>query len=624
MNLIKPLVHPACYADESPLGYLHRLAKLNHYKTFDWLIEDAPREVSSAEVCDLLSQHEWTGFSAIHPFNDLSELSYLYFMPANLFLCHLCLKENNCWDFRAHAVLSQVCIKHQCWKSDSCPNCRKRFSWRQGQLDHCECGSKRLKCTTFSSPQVTELASFLEGGSVKEPSKLVAAQFTYKSRCDLFMLFARNLNSNGRLPRLTTLANTQEYWIQIANILLGEKDVFREFLWRLHDRKPEDFTDFYRKLQSYDQPCLQSHRDTLVKFIARDLKTPITNRHRSLIRDKPDEDIWLSMQTASRQFMVQKSTLLQLIENGKIPHQSRPRKSRVLTMIFIKTPEDFQCFVDNYVNFEGAAKILGVTVAQLRIIIEYGYLNDICKPDGKHLQWLISSEELTRLRLTILSKMKVCDGDKISISDALAFYSKGFDALLIDILSAVFSDQITVVKPQDGRYLRDICLDKEEFLAWRKQKLTMSDTMSVVDLAKRFNINQEAMYQIVNAGLIRSADCGKNGMNRQISAEDINEFKEKYALLSKIAWALNKSPKKLKEEIQWCGVKPIDEVLGMELRQTIYSRSELLENCISLGYLLGKKGDWSFDKGKQNADVIYNEYVQPFENEWVNTYALKA
>lgn len=618
MELIKPLIHPACFIDESPLGYLHRLAKLNHYKTFDWLIRDAQHNVSPLEICDLLAKHEWTGFSYTHPFNDLDSLSYLYFQPTNISLCHMCFKESNYWHCKSHAVLSQVCVKHQCWKSDSCSSCRKRFSWRIGNLDYCECGAKRLKTSIFPPQQVIEFASFMEGEEAG--SYLVAEQFTYKSRCDLFMLFARSLNRGGRLPRLTAIETTREFWIKIANILLGEKEEFRDFLHQLFIRRPESFREFYRKFQSYSQACLKSHREVLVKFIANDLKTPITNRHRSLIRDKPKEGIWMSLQTAARQFMVPKKTLLQLIENEKIPHQSQKRKNRILIKIYIGTTEDFQNLVDDYINFESAAKLLGATRPQMRVIIEHGFLKDICKPNDEYSQWLISSEEVTRLRLTAFSRMKNHADEKISISDALAFYSKGFDELLVEILEAIFNDQITVVGPNDCKHLRDICLDKDEFLCWRKQRLTIRDTMSVVDLAKRFGINQEAMYQIVNAGLIKSVACGKNGMNRQISEEDINEFKEKYALLSKMAWAFaNSSPKKLKMEIDWYGVESIDKALGIEFRQTIYLRSDLYKGCIFLGYMLDQKGDWSFDKGKPIADLNSKKIVESMEIETADT-----
>lgn len=150
-------------------------------------------------------------------------------------------------------------------------------------------------------------------------------------------------------------------------------------------------------------------------------------------------------------------------------------------------------------------------------------------------------------------------------------------------------------------------LDKEEFIAWHKRKAAMDGMISVVDLARRFKINQEALYQIVNAGLIDYVECGKNRMNRLISEEAIDAFKEKYALLSKIAWAFNNSsPKKFKSEIEWYGAIPVGEKLGIELRQTIYLRKDLYEKCIYLGYMLDKKGDWSFDKGNQEELCHYN------------------
>jgi hypothetical protein len=222
MRLMKPAIHPKCIEDESPVGYLHRLAKLNHFGVFDWLIKDANRNIKLPELYELLNKNEWTGFNIHHPFSELSGLSYIYAQSSKIALCPLCLNDSGYWNYKAHVVLNPICIKHRCWKKDSCSKCKKRFSWREGSLNSCTCSAIRFDLPETPPQNVIELASFLEGELREQSTRLVSSEFKYKSRCDLFMLFARNINLSGRLPRFNSIAVAKEYWAKVADLLLGD------------------------------------------------------------------------------------------------------------------------------------------------------------------------------------------------------------------------------------------------------------------------------------------------------------------------------------------------------------------------------------------------------------------
>ena len=608
MRLVKPVIYPRCFEDESPVGYLHRLAELNQYGVFDWLIKDAGRNIKLPELFELLCQNEWTGFSVNHPFNEYHGLSYLYSQYSKIYICPLCLIDSGYWSCKAHIIFNPICVKHRCWKIDSCPKCNKNFSWRDGSLNSCSCGEKRFCIPERPSQHVLELAAFLDGNVIEESSKLSSNKFPYKSRCDLFMLFARNLNFRGRIPRINSIAVAKNIWIQVADLLIGDQAHFSQFIKKLYERKPEDFQYFYRKLHAFNHSTLQYLKDTIMAFITRELRMPITKRHRCLFQDKPNSNFWLSLQTVSNQFSIPKSTLRQLIEVGKIKHETRIRKKRSSTVIYIESPQKFQSIVDNYINFQNAAMLLGVTSAQLRIVIENGFLKDLFKPTDDYHEWLISAEEIILFKTKLHVNYRSSSDSKISISDALSFYSKGFDSLLADLLVAILDRQITVIESTKEQYVRDMQLDREEFMDWRKLKLFKPDKVSIVELAKRFEINQEAMYQIVNAGLIKVEDSGKNRLNRYVSEEEISAFKEKYAFLSKMALAMRRSPSRLKAQIKWHGVDPIDETLETDLRQTIYLRSVIQEDCLFLSYLIEQKGDWSISR-----DQIQKEWLDQID-----------
>ena len=243
-----------------------------------------------------------------------------------------------------------------------------------------------------------------------------------------------------------------------------------------------------------------------------------------------------------------------------------------------------------------------MTKVQLKTIIDNNFIDDVCKPENNHLKWLISKPSIKKLKNQLHAAYEQRDCQTIKTSEALSFYSAGFDELLPSLIQAILAGQITVVSKTCDMYLRDICLDKEEFIAWRDQKIKVSDYMSIPDLAKRFHINQESMYQIVNAGLIEAKDCGKNRLNRLVSESEIQNFKREYALLSRIADVLKRSPVSLKAIIDWRRVQPVPGNNGEQLRQTLYRREELLK-VDQLHWTITTDGDWWYDRNYPEAEA---------------------
>ena len=62
VHFIKPLIHPPIYKDESPLGYLVRVAELNRYSSFRWLNQGTKmlNVGSSRDLYSNLASAEWT------------------------------------------------------------------------------------------------------------------------------------------------------------------------------------------------------------------------------------------------------------------------------------------------------------------------------------------------------------------------------------------------------------------------------------------------------------------------------------------------------------------------------------------------------------------------------------
>lgn len=133
-----------------------------------------------------------------------------------------------------------------------------------------------------------------------------------------------------------------------------------------------------------------------------------------------------------------------------------------------------------------------------------------------------------------------------------------------------------------------------------EKKIKASDKMSIPDLAERFRINQESMYQIVNTGLIEAEDYGKNRLNRLISESEIQRFKQKYAILARIADVRERNPIDFKRIIESYRIEPVEGLNGEKLRQTIYRREDLLK-CPTFSYMIEGFGDWWYDRNYPEA-----------------------
>ena len=268
MKLIKPLIYPKCIEDESTIGYLLRLAEFNLYGSYRWLITGNTKPtINLSEIYELLCQNPWTGFTQSHAFNDLNGLTYRYLQTPKIKVCQQCLEEGMHWDIHTHAVLSPICVTHRCWKTDTCPSCNKSYSWHHGDLQHCSCKSPRGSETDLPSQNAIELSAFIEKQNDNAiAGRLDANEFTYKSRCDLFLLFSLCVSQKGRagdFPRFNSVDEIKGCWERVGELLFGEMGSFNALLKSLHAKDAGAFKNFYRSFQEFDQPSLSEHRAIL-------------------------------------------------------------------------------------------------------------------------------------------------------------------------------------------------------------------------------------------------------------------------------------------------------------------------------------------------------------------------
>lgn len=161
----KLLVRPKPFADESPVGYILRLAEANSYESIYWLLHLFNLSAKGEKfkyaygVCSLRTIAKMTD-------TDESLLSDICYKPAGISshnlignyetfsqilpiffirlkepkICPKCLDEiSYCRKVWELAIVT-ACPSHKCLLVEKCPSCRKKIKWNRQKVSECRCG----------------------------------------------------------------------------------------------------------------------------------------------------------------------------------------------------------------------------------------------------------------------------------------------------------------------------------------------------------------------------------------------------------------------------------------------------------------------------------------------------
>lgn len=145
LSILKPIIRPKCYQDESPMGYLIRLAEANGYNTYKWLVTidgviTYSKMLPHIEAYNLLKDLSWTGFNQANEVNKVCNYSADNLNLNNVHYCPLCLKENNYFRINWQMKTAFTCLKHKVWLKDICPSCKEPIKYNASLLGKCPCG----------------------------------------------------------------------------------------------------------------------------------------------------------------------------------------------------------------------------------------------------------------------------------------------------------------------------------------------------------------------------------------------------------------------------------------------------------------------------------------------------
>lgn len=99
LTLICPPVRTSCFPDENPISFLVRLANLNRYPSYRWLLSGKGTETINYELLyNTLLAKDWAGYQQTVPeLQEICALPNIHINSSRLRYCPLCLQEDPYW-----------------------------------------------------------------------------------------------------------------------------------------------------------------------------------------------------------------------------------------------------------------------------------------------------------------------------------------------------------------------------------------------------------------------------------------------------------------------------------------------------------------------------------------------
>lgn len=597
--MIKPLVHPKSIHDESPIGYLVRLAEENAYDRYNWLFETQGgyfRDVRLRDLNGYLSNISWCGYEDSCQRSEILSLSDKHLLMAKVRLCPLCLKERLYWKIDWHQRLYIACPKHNVWMIEDCPRCGQSIEVRNSKLTHCKCEFDfREHLSPPASSDVLQLIKFLQDDNSKLSKALgfEPGELSFKGRSNLIHFMAKltkpsGIRTNGKNKDMQHIDTAKQNLVNVANVFLSGHEAFEAYLDTLlgyedsKNAKLISFSYFYKNLYSnYPGDYFSQHKAVIESFINKHFRKEINNRHRSFSSFVRKNHPWISLTRACREFGLGKVVLERCVEQKMIRTHVTSSDKRTSTILYKPDIEASLPIVNDIVDAKAAAIILGVSKTQLKTLIDREEFKYAMSPiEGSYSTWQFRRSELERYVKDLVVDAEPVTEESITISEIMSYFSGRADNLLLNVLDAFRDKSLIAECPVSERIIyelgiRSIGTNKEVFKKWYRDKFSDDEYLSIREVAHKLGINQEFAYQLVNNGFLKTSSDPNSPSTRKVSLSQFEDFRQKYVLLSKLSNALEQSSTHVLTCLRYLNVYPIDHETEIKLRQKVYKRQSI-------------------------------------------------
>ncbi len=249
------------------------------------------------------------------------------------------------------------------------------------------------------------------------------------------------------------------------------------------------------------------------------------------------------------------------ITSGSIRSRIRRVKSRENTVIHRDDVVEFINQEKTFVNAKVAISLLGITKSQFYALIESGFIEGVSPDETVKKEWVIHLEDIYALKNSVFTTLPPIEVQYIYLPEAIRKVGNTIKNPFITIVTAIKTRELKAFV--DPKYVgfRGVCIDIEDLKDWYllKQKKKNLNYFSINSLRRYFQVSSMLVPQLVEKGLIQRIRFSKRDEELSITHKEVDTFKNRYVLLSKLSRVCEVSSAVLMELFSEKGIYPVDD-----------------------------------------------------------------
>lgn len=596
-SLVKPLISFPPYPDENPIGYLIRLAYANRYGSLHWMIlSNNGRAIymNYMNTYHLIENSVWSQGYLNEEIKAVITLPTRLLNRSELKFCASCLKEAKYYRISWQLRSSLVCLKHQEFLIEQCPECLNQVDFTIGRMGFCSCGyDLSMSKTKKADLSSLNLQNFVEGIHTKQmiafhPQDLVDLSLNDRLTFIIKLVRWSIEHVEGRLLYDERMKLSYSGLKAVAEVFFSTKKEFHSYLSELKNidnyspvpYRLSGFILFYRSFfTTFESSAYRIYREWIEQFVLVNWDQSLTHRQslfsKKIIRGYP----WITIENASKQSDIPPSILRRAIIEKRLISTVHQKDKRRYTLVYRPNLSALKKHVNDMFSFTEARNYLGSTKKQLYELLENNFIPKVIPPRENYCPtWLIPRESLENIVYQLYEVSNKLQVFNLSFGDATRIICGRTPDAFLHLLHAILNGEITIsysfreLDLKRHKQLHDFAICQVSLESWIKLQLDNPNYMTIPKLAKQLGINQESAYQLVNFGLIEYVAIDNI---RFISQKHLDDFNEKYLLLSCYAKERNSSSRYLMRLLSERGIFPVDQVWSRKLRIKVYIKSSI-------------------------------------------------
>lgn len=277
--------------------------------------------------------------------------------------------------------------------------------------------------------------------------------------------------------------------------------------------------------------------------------------------------------------------LKKAIKEKQVISVTDKKENRIFTLVYAESIKLQLDKLRNIIGFEEAQQLLGITKAQFYQLISAYHFLDAKSPEDDYLKWQFSKESIARYLQALFKNKTPIKEETITVAEAMRIIGARVRPALPKLLSSIRNGNISVMVQRDQhKNIKSLRVSRKELKQWIINNDDMKDYLTIHQVAKRLNINQELAYQLVNKGLITHR-LDNNSTKRLVSETFLELFDDEYIFLTGIAKATKIGSRTLMTYLAEKEIYPVDHKDDKKLRLKVFYKEDLKKLSILNGIL---------------------------------------